>query len=280
MELIDTIEYYDDLIREKKESFGKLRSNVFSQKEHLKKYLVLGRLYVENYPDGLFFFLDEENYYRAFYFWSRERIMFTRYDYDKPVLLEEPDMNGLRKTEIYQIGTDLQRCGFCFHKTNSRYEMDLKGVSPEENKAFIDEICKKEQLRLTYCTEERQKRGVLKLWDESLDFVDIPWDRRLFQNKGESVACLINEAGDVVSTYRWELIGKNRCEGHHLVTQENYRQKGLARVLYREWQNNAIACGTNVLTSWIDDKNDASIRLHEDLGFHKTGKVCAQYLLG
>ena len=72
---------------------------------------------------------------------------------------------------------------------------------------------------------------------------------------------------------------KNKVDTHHLVTDGDYQGRGLATKIYRSLINDAANNGVNRIIGWIAETNYPSIKLHERLGFCKTGRTCLQYYL-
>lgn len=60
---------------------------------------------------------------------------------------------------------------------------------------------------------------------------------------------------------------------HSVYVRGDQRGKGIGRALMRALIERARGCGKHVMVAGIEAENHASIRLHETLGFEKTGHL-------
>ena len=277
MERVTSVVEYKELIRWNKQRLEFIESNCFLMSSSMSKYIEEHRLYVQKYENGMIFFIDEGNYYNAYYFWQREQ-EFVNLHKDKPVLIEELNNKGSR--EVYLSGFEpiLFRAGFQLFKNNVQVEINLKEYN--ELNGRLEECLEKlnaQGLQLVFCDREEQFLQAVSLWDFSLDVTDVPQDHKVFREE-DTLACILTNGGQVVSTHWWRKTNKN-SEGRHTVTHSDFYQKGLASTMLLAWCIEAKKEGIERCFTWINDQNIRSLALYQKIGFRANGRTSKQYIL-
>lgn len=276
---IESVEEYRALIREMRNKQRKTESNCFLMEEQIKKYIQQGRFFCQSYTEGILFLVDELNFYTAYYLWN-QGAAFEDFRQDKPLMLCEYDSSGRRKDYIHAIETKLFGSGFSLLKISEMAVLNTIHLSADE--IALDRYKKAIRsfgLEIIECKETELKDKIISLWDRSLHVTDIVLDDRVFlQNDQMTVICLVDKNREVAATGSLYYQGKT-CQFRHQVTAAQYRRMGLGEALEKVQVRRACEDGIKEISVFINEDNVASWRLHEKVGFQRSGKTSRQYVL-
>ena len=116
------------------------------------------------------------------------------------------------------------------------------------------------------------------IWNDQL--VDLENRRRWWRGRVEAgfpVLVALNEAGEVLgyaSCGPFRAFDGYRLTAEHSVyVAEAARRRGVARALMRAMEERARVQGLHVLIGGVAADNEASLRLHAQLGYRETGRL-------
>lgn len=277
MELVKEISEYKELIRWNKGRLGKVDSNCFLMTKSIGVFIDEQRLYVQKYENGIVLYVDEGNYYNAYYFWKPEA-EFADLSKEKPVLIEELDNNGARESYLSSHEQRMIESGFELFKTNLQLERALSDEGAELGKELEERTVKLQNmgLSLSFCDSQKTLEKVLSLWDSALDIADIPQDHKVM-SEDAPILCVFDD--EKLAAVSWWQHSKSISESRHIVTDPDYYKRGLASTMLIMWMDDAIKNNVGKCLTWISDHNFRSLSMYEKLGFTRNGKISKQYIL-
>lgn len=278
MQLIENIQEYKNIVRWNKLRFAQTHSNCVALPTSFEGYIRDKRFYAEKYADGIAFFADEDKYLKLFYFWNAEK-PFADFQQEKPVVVEVLNANGNRDAYLSQYEPSLFQAGFKPYRKNNQFSADMW-----ERKAYFEEAysCKTEELKkkginLVLCQDLQSFNQAVDLWDAYLEMTDIPYDHRTMDDNVRILNAVTKE-GRVAATVWWSESGQS-SEIRHVVTHPDFSRNGLATVLEMGWILHCFETGIKRWTTWVNEENGKSRKLHEKLGFCPNGRSSVQYIL-
>ncbi len=276
MKKILSLQEYQSLLNSNKQAHGAVDTNCFLMSSSFAPYVDAGRLYYEQYDQGVVVYIDEGDYYNLYYYLEKDAA-FPKIHQEKPILIEEIDSRGTREAYLQELEPRLQTAGFSLYRVNEQFEKKLSAEDPEPAYRKMLDALQVQHLSITRCTDKAMAAEVIRLWESELELSDVPAAHRQFLEKGDTVYCIVNEKGQVVSTYWWARAGRRAYEARHIVTHPEYLRKGLGKTLMLACFMDVKAQGVDTIITWISDQNTRSIALHEKMGFRKNGRHSRQY---
>lgn len=275
MEIVKDLTQLKQLIKDNKARFDSVAKNNMLMLSGLDSRIRNHEVSFDWSDSGLLIFLDEQTYFNMYYYISDGSNLPEVYC-DKPVLIEEPELNLSEKTgEKEKL---LSKTGFHLYRRNIHVVKDLKNVeqiSYSENHESTDEI---QFIELSY--NDPEMPGYLEkssdLWRLYLGKTDLPKEH-FSVSPDDHLICAINGNGELAGTHWWKNHGR-LSEGRHTVTAPEYYRRGIARELIRRWCVLASNAKADRAATWISDKNTKSLNLYSKMGFVKSGKVIRQYI--
>ena len=279
MERLTSTEEYKTLIKTIKTRFGKVDTNCILMSGSMEPYIREERLYVRHYPNGIVLYVDEGEYYEAYYFWNPAAPL-GDLRADKSISVVEANNAGKRDEYIARMEKKLQEAGFVFFKVTTQLELSVPAVWEREEQAFLRQ---KDELsaggfQLLSPVPSELAAPVVELWERELDAMDIPVDHKTFLDRPEDRTACVVQNGQLAAAYWWRL-GRTSAEGRHIVTNPGFTRRGLASLLLRFCIGTMAQDRFSRLITYVSDDNTSSLKLHEKVGFRANGKTNKQFIL-
>lgn len=281
MDRLQGIDEYKSLLKEIKKEHKAVFSNLYFMSNDIERYIGLGRVECEKKEEGLFFYFDEETYYRvcmcveagaAFHISKRDKKILVRNMYRKNIPDEkligfekELEKNGFDlagttfqsqgiTTELLQSCTRLEKYFYFMEKKGFRcVEADCSMYKEIEELILDSNIIKDYQMN--YQTEQEKQMMI----------------------KGSYLCVLDNQ--DRICAASISYVNGGVARDGVVAVKEEYKLIGIAQMLtyqrYKWYRENKV----DLIQGWILTDNDASIRYHENLGFQMTGKYANEWIL-
>lgn len=278
MKKVESLSQYKELLRQNKAKRSRMDTNCYLMAGAMEDYIVDGRLYAEEYPQGLAVFIDEGNYFNLYYFWE-SGMPLPNLKQEKPVLIEELNNNGSRDPYLSRFEPVLIQAGFSLFKHNLQVAANLKDCGQDLRTRYEE---KKQRLeaqgfRIAFCKDEACMEQVVALWESALESTDVPQSHKVL-NPDNQVLCVFDAENTLCAAKWWHNNGK-ASEGRHVVTHRNFERRGLASTLQLAWLLDGLDNGAERFMTWIAVTNEASLALHKKAGFLCNGRSSKQYIL-
>ena len=111
MKKVEVLSDYKELLAKNKASHLHIDTNCFLMSNAMNEHIEADKLFVEEYKDGLMFFIDEGSFFNLYYFWETGK-PFPNLKQEKPVLIEELNNKGSRDAYLSQIEPVFLQAGF------------------------------------------------------------------------------------------------------------------------------------------------------------------------
>lgn len=284
MEKLQGIEEYKALLKEVKKEHKSTFSNLYFMPKDIERDISLGRAEYEKNEAGVFFYFDEENYYRVcmcvgagstFSIPKRDKKLLVRNIYRKT---DKDEKNE----KMIQFEKELQKNGFDLVGTSFQVSGTMTGVA---------EKCL--SLEKYYYSMERKGFRCIEaeypLYKEIEDLIlssDVIKDYQMHYLTEEekqmmppgSYICVLDREDQICAAaiaYVHDGISRDGV----FAVKEEYKMRGIAPLLtykrYNWSRKNKVVLGQG----WILIDNDASIKYHKNLGYESTGKYANDWLL-
>ncbi len=278
MKKVETLDDYKDLLRQNKEERNRVDTNCLLLPGAMNAFITSGTLFVEQYSDGLVFFVDEGNFFNLYYFWE-SGVPLPNLQQDKPVLIEELNNNGSRDVYISQLEPVLKQAGFSLFKHNLQVAAAMKERQQELRERYAQKKSSLEAqgYRFAFCTDGAGMKQVVSLWESALNPTDIPQSHKTVDPDNQ-VLCIFDNENTLCAAKWWHHSGKT-SEGRHVVTHKDFERRGLASTLQLAWLVDGLDHGVERYMTWIADTNAPSLAMHQKIGFLCNGRTSKQYIL-
>lgn len=278
--LID-IEEYKMLLKQFRKEQETFFSNLYFMPRDMERYISLGRVECDKKDEGLFFYFDEESYYRvcmlvgtgqAFNISRRDKRILVRNVYRK----KEQD-EKLRKYE-----ENLERNGFELVGTT----FQVQGIPKElqQNCSHLEKhvlLMQNQGFRCIEADYSNYKELEDLIWDSSIikDYqINYLTDQEKQVMTAGSYLCVLDKQ-DQICAANVVFVSDGVVRNSATAVKEEYKMKGIAPLL--AYQRFKWYCDHKIdlVQGWIMVNNDASIRYNKSLGYRSTGKYANEWIL-
>ncbi len=270
MKKLNSYEEIKNKVKLLKEQCGKIYTNCLILGNTLQSAFDYTEVYCEEFDGGLLVYIDEDDYYKTFYF-LRSLEMLKRIDADKRVLIEELD-NCKRKEEyIRNLHNLLKLQGFKLGSHVSRIYYELS-----DNDKDVPEL-ETNSLKLTEEVTKSQFDEIKELWKSSLKAFDIPKEHyNVLSDDSQHLVALIDDNGGVCAVSWWQGQGGS-MEVRHTVVRSDHRGEGLGVYITKYLLNKAYNMGFKNVIGYVEEKNEVSIQMHKKVGWKISDKEVWQF---
>lgn len=286
MRAVERLEDYYGIINSRKAELGRLGTNNYMFPRATERYIRLRRMYYDEIEQGLVFYLDEEQYYQAYYYVAENAGASDFYigQKDKPVLLQHIYKEDAKSRLFREAEQSLQKSGF-ERKSTSRHavleqpEKIFKAV--QRSMRGFQKLFDREGL-VYQCVSERQLDDVMEFCAQikEIPYYQIPYFTRdeLMEEACAGRLCCITDSAGQIAAARHLIVDGQKAYGW-VGVQEMYKKRyGMAAVflyhaLQYTQQNNIRMC------SWVARENTDSIQYHEHIGSVWTGHLKDEWIL-
>lgn len=281
MDKLNNVEEYKVLLKQFRKEHKMFFSNLYFMPKDMERYISLGRVEYEKRDEGLYFYFDEETYYRtcmcveageAFNISKRDKKLLVRNIYRK----DEQDEKfkefekNLERTGFEHVGTTFQIQGRikelwqnCLHLEKFYLFMEKKGFCCIE----ADYSRYKEIEALILGSKVIKDYHMLYLTEQEKQMM-IPG----------SYLCILDKQNQICAasiSYVSDGVARNGA----IAVKEEYKMMGIAPML--TYQRYKWFCKNEVelAQGWLLVDNDASIRYHKSVGYEWTDKYANEWIL-
>lgn len=282
MKEIKSIDEYFTLLKEAKQSSGRLFTNSYLSIPTIERYINLKRLYYLKQEKGIIFLCDEEKYYRLLY-WLDVKCEIHISKMDKPIAIRNIYKEGKKKEELLCIEKQLE--DIRFEKEYVAIEMRV----PLEQSEFIakqsklhERMLKKGKFHIA-CMKEENIEQMLAM-REAKEFHIYNFDYRSREEycaeiANEQYIAVYNDVQEMCACIYTELLPTNMT-GNGICVKEEYKQTfGLGAALMCHVLDKALNVQGKKYVSWCEKENVNSMKFHKSMGFENTGKISEEWIL-
>ncbi len=279
MKRIDSEEIYKKLLGDRKKGDTDIVTNIQFYYDFVLNHIKNGRLFYEESPYGIQLFLKQDEFYKYFFLWEKNKEM-TCEDIGEPLLAYYVHKNV--DGESSDLDKMLRVSGFVHKDTLKGYNYDpnliISATSPyiEKISKYIDK--KGYTLRVPKMEEYR------KVIDFVHNIEEIPHWTIEYRSDAEAeedlrngmVKCVFDDEGVICGGVYSYIMGK--YEYGWMAVDKMHRFCGyLATILSYEKSKGQLERGHQG-GAWIDVNNVASIGYNERLGYEFNGRYREEYI--
>ena len=273
MEPVKDFSFFVTLINNYREQNDNPVTNCLLLPARIQTYTQQKRFYFELDRRGLFFYVDEEDYYQLFMYASADSDL-KFHSQDKPIVINQVVIPKVSKESAEVFEKKILEGGFNKYLTYQRMKLD-KGSYIQNEQKGEKLLAKGYQLKVA---KEKQYKEIDAIWKRILDpYSNLPSLRELVEYiKSGSVYCVTDEENQIVGAILRKIEHKS-CEIRHLAVEENHRGRNLAYSLFSYCIDDMM--DDKQLFLWVEVDNFAAIKLYKKLGFFSDEIKLNQFLL-
>lgn len=280
IELVESIDQYNNLLNEAKKNIITPVSNNHLFAEAMVDYIDQGMLYYSFDSSGLRLYIKQRNYYTCYFVLEKQCMP----EFDK---LDMPIYAYILRTKkdqsFYAVQDKLLEAGFSHHETRKGFD-----YSPEEVYNITLRVA-------DFARSLLEKRGFTisipnpEHYSELLDFVnsideipfwqlDFPtYELFLKEIESERIKCVFDSNKAIVGMYYRLRVGK--YEYGYIAIEKQYRDSGAMAVALTNERMKGIIEQEGKGRAWISTNNVKSLKYHESLGCIANGRYKEEFLL-
>lgn len=282
MEKLTNIDQYYDLIKKVKKRCKISFTNMYCMPEQVQRYINLGRISFVEEDYGLFFFLDEEKYYKLCLYVDSE-VSFSIPELDKKVLFRviyrgENDKKSNKNVEQY-----LKKCGFVKMGTSQQILGDIEAII-EKKKILAKSVSIVNRMGYQIVKPTYEMFEGISEVLEQVSFIqdyheDFHSEEEIKRNMEQGgYQCIVDQDGAICAvTISWPQA--DTAEGTGIAVLEQYRKLGFASAICYARLNNLREMGVRTLTGWVRTDNNESIRYHNSMQFDFQDRYADEWIL-
>lgn len=281
MDKLNNIEEYTILYKQFRKEHKNLFSNLYMMPQDIERYISLGRAEYEMKEDGLFFYFDEESYYRLCMCVETGKV-FNIPRRDKKILVRNLYRKNEQNEKLNNAERNLEKNGFDFVGTTFQIQgntMELLQNCSRLNKCFLS--LEKRGFRCVEADYSQYKEIEELILDSNIikDY-QLPYhtEQEKQMMSAGSYLCVINKQNQICAAAISD-IKDGIVQNGAIAVKEEYKMLGIALLLTQQrlkwYQKHKI----DLSQGWILTNNDASISYNKRLGYQMTGKYANEWLL-
>ncbi|WP_304508231.1 GNAT family N-acetyltransferase [Anaerotignum sp.] len=232
------------------------RTNFFFSEEEALFFVGNKKISRVDFTGGVYFFIEEESFYRLYYFLEKGKIPEVLPEYGKPMILEEV---LLAAKERVPSEDSWQRIGFKPYLQRKRMYLASKNITFEERK-------------VTFASEEMLEE-IFQLMQDSFE----PYSSALPTK--EELLLDIQKQNVLISCKDQKLLGflhfgdiKQGSMLWHIAVMPQARGLGIGEGLVKDWFTAQRDIAKKFLL-WVRTDNPPALQMYEKLGFLPDGRV-------
>lgn len=281
MDKLNSIEEYKTLLKQFRKEHKTSFSNVYFMPKDMERYISLGRVEYEKKEEGVYFYFDEESYYRVcmcvesgkvFNISKRDKRLLVRNIYrenEQDEKLKELEKN-LERNEFELVGTTFQVQA----ETNELWQKCSrleKYVLLMQNQGF--RCIEADYPRYKEIDDIIIDSNIIK--DYQLDYLTEQEKQMMLAG---SYLCVLDKENQICAVSLCIVNGGVARNGSIAVIEE-YKMKGIAPLIAYQRFKWFCENGIELSQTWIRVDNDASIKYNKSLGYQSTGKYANEWIL-
>lgn len=273
MDEIKTLEEFSGLVKTFKKKCGKSVTNCYLMPKEIAEKAEAGKVGACCTEDFLYFLIDEQDYYRMYFYLPPDGKIEMEQP-DKLVVLDFVEKQG-RAVGQERLYRQFEGSGFQEHKTYQRMYLNI-----EENSEW-------EKMNREISSEYAQGYGVesmsedmLGLWREGLDIYStpLPDEQKLKEDiEAQNIITVTDKEGHLCAVNCMNRYGES-CLLQHLAVKREHQRKGIAQFLFCKSIEIMKNSGVRKIFLWVDVKNEAALNLYIKCGYQKEGTDSKQFI--
>lgn len=281
MDKLNNIEEYKALLKQFRKEHKTFFSNLYFMPKDIERYISLGRVEYEKKEEGLFFYFDEESYYRVcMYVEARGEFSLSRRD--KKLLVRNIYRENEQDEKLKKFESNLKISGFDLVGTS----FQIQGITKElwQNCSRLEKYFPSMEKKGFSCVEADYSR-YKEIEDLILDsdiIKDYQMNYLTEQEKQQMIAgsylCVLDKQNQICAA-SIAFVHDGIARDGVIAVKEEYKMRGVAPMLTYQrykwfWENKVDSA-----QGWILVDNNASIKYHTSLGYRSTGKYANEWIL-
>lgn len=271
---IDSFCQYSHLIKEFQKKYRKSDTNCFFMAKEIDEYIGKQKLSYAESEGGLYFFVEEEEYTRLYFFLEKNALPLKIIE-KKTYILDFVYRNLRIPADLDELLDKWRSVGCKDYHLYQR--MTLRKADLNEN--YIRNNLLKEKFSCQIGNLDLAKE-TLKLWKSGLDERSTPLPDEMelrAKIKHCEVICITTDTGELCAAIQY-LVNGATCLLQHLAVSETFKRKGLGKSLFTYAINTAFEKGAKVCNLWVDVENNPAINLYRKCGYKEDGMVSKQFI--
>lgn len=284
MEKLTNLEEYKAILKDCKKVCRGGYNNFYLDIQAIKRYLSLGRIYYEVNESGVFFFTDEEQYYRLYAYISPERETEVKKQ-DKPVLIRNIYREQGKPEALVRFEEGLKKQGFTL------YDQSVQIISnPLEQEEDIRRKCEKalsflKRAGLTVCYAKEEHLGeMIKLRQNEPLLKPYHFMYQTEEEMKEDIQkgyyrCVINQEGRICAAQQFS-VQNGTLQGNWLAVKEEYKVRyGIGTAMAYHSFLYAIEHQIPCYFGWVVRDNVKSLKYHQAIGYKISDKLADEWFM-
>lgn len=271
---VESFDQYSHLIKEFQRQYGKSDTNCFFMAKEIDEYIGKEKLSYAESNGGLYFFVDEEEYTRLYFFLEKHSLP-EKIKPEKTCILDFVYRNGRKPSDLEDLLAKWRTVGYKDYHLYQRMTLRKTDLYDNFSNSTLPEK------KFTFQNGDLNLADdILELWKTGLDERSTPLpDKRELINKIENreVFCITSITGELCAAIQFLFNGAT-CLLQHLAVSEAFKRKGLGESLFMYAIDTAFEKGVKVCNLWVDVENTPAISLYRKCGYKEDGMVSKQFI--
>ena len=264
---------YSHLIKEFQRQYGKSDTYCFFMAKEIDEYIGKEKLSYAESDGGLYFFVEEEEYTRLYFFLEKNALPAKTFQ-EKICILDFVYRNQRKPANLDELLDKWRSIGYKDYHLYQR--MALRKSDLNENYKQRDSSEK-----ISYQVGDLNLAdNILELWKTGLDERSTPLPDKMeliAKIKHGEVFCITSDTGELCAAIQFLLNGAT-CLLQHLAVSETFKRKGLGKSLFMYAIDTVFEKGAKVCNLWVDVENTPAINLYRKCGYKEDGMVSKQFI--
>lgn len=281
MDRLQGLEEYEVLLKDVKKTHKSVFSNLYMTPGDIERYTGLGRVEYEKKEEGLFFYFDEETYYRVC-MCVEAGGSFDISGRDKKLLVRNIYRKNKQDEKFAEFEKNLERIGF--NLAGTTFQIQAKTGDLWQNCSQLEKYALSMGKKGFHCIEADHSlyKEIEDLILDSNVIKDYHMTYHTVQEKQMmtegSYLCVLDKQNQICAASISFVNGGVARDGA-VAVKEEYKMKGIAPLLTCHRMKWFLRNEINLIQGWIRTDNDASMKYHKSLGYQMTGRYANEWIL-
>lgn len=282
MNRLHGIDEYKSLIKEIKKEFKTVFSNLYFMPKDIERYINLGRAEYEKNEAGVFFYFDEESYYRVC-MCVEDGAAFHIPERDKKIVVRNVYRKNEQDEKLKNFESNLERNRF--ELVGTTFQIQGKPEELWKNCSRLEKyvLLMQDQGFRCIAADYSRYKEIEELILDSKVIKDYQMNYLTEQEKQMMIAgsysCVLDKQ-DQICAACISFVNDGVARDGVIAVKEEYKMKGIVPILSYQRFKWLYENKVDLMQGWILINNDASIKYNKSLGFQFTGKYANEWILG
>lgn len=256
-------------------------TNCYLYQDKIQKLIMQGRFYYEKVDGGVMLYVDEKEYYQAYYYLNVDKELHITCK-EKDIVLKNIYMEGKKNIKLLHLEEKIKASGFYLLDKLGQIECDIQTIETKLKSPYRVALKLLEKSGFLITAPDKKLINQIRELQNNIKTIpiyQIPYftdEEILSMGKEGRIVCIVDERKRLCAIKVY--IEENSSYGYVAIKDEYQKVYGMV-VILSFYTLDYLKKNNIKLLGWIASSNNDSIKYHMNLGYHWTGRYTDEWIL-